>query len=578
MDFTIRLRAEGTAETRAQADAVKSVREELEKTSAKSTVKTKVETEKPRPRAPEKIEVIAPREPPAVLRELARDAENARKELARLNAEQRNIKAAGFDSGSRIAKDVDKRITIAKGRVAEKTSAFVSAGGGGFDPKAYDAEQKAIAAREKAQSKGSGNAKSSLSSLIAVKTVLAQQGVEALKFAAGLAKANFQLALGPMGMARLSMISAQASFNMRRLFTGTNPKPLLDALQRTSQLIDPRTFTGKALGDLLVRSSNSFFSMLAKAEPYARLFFKGMLLGALQVEGAWLKLRLAIQPVLNQFPSGIGLMTAFEAGALAVKAAFGLMGVGIAVGAVKAAAGLLSFGQAALVATAPLLPYAAAIGAIALALNQAIELKKQWDENSATQIKNKLKEDLGLTTQAEREDAFDRRNKSGKYYVEKPDPPPAKAAAPLPKGAEKQAQPAGANIGKNLGLGMLAGMKDTEAKVAAGGRDLVLAAEGGAKAAAIIKSPSRKWRTEIGQNLGEGAALGLEDSADRVDEAARAIVPSAPGVSVSGATRGGIVIQSIGPFYGMPAGGEQQVRRWVFDALDDAAERVGALA
>jgi hypothetical protein len=106
----------------------------------------------------------------------------------------------------------------------------------------------------------------------------------------------------------------------------------------------------------------------------------------------------------------------------------------------------------------------------------------------------------------------------------------------------------------------------------------VLAAEGGAKSAAIIQSPSKKWRKEIGQNLGEGMALGLEDSADRVDGAARATVPSAPVVSVSGATRGGVVIQQIGPFYGMPSGGEQQVRRWVLDALDDAAERVGALA
>jgi hypothetical protein len=49
-------------------------------------------------------------------------------------------------------------------------------------------------------------------------------------------------------------------------------------------------------------------------------------------------------------------------------------------------------------------------------------------------------------------------------------------------------------------------------------------------------------------------------------------------MGVSGGRRGGVVIQSIGPFYGMPEGGEQQVRRWVFDAIDDAAERIGALA
>jgi hypothetical protein len=324
------------------------------------------------------------------------------------------------------------------------------------------------------------------------------------------------------------------------------------------------------------------FAMLAKAEPYARLFFKGMLLDALQVEGAWLKLRIAIQPALNMFPVGTGLMTAFGAGALLVKASFGLMGAGVAIGAVKAAAGLLSFGRAALVATAPLLPYAAAIGAIVLALKQAIELKNAWDENSSTQIKTQLKADLGLSSKEETDaamakrqglvsgDDYDKKYKLGKYAE--------KTATPLPKGAEKQATAAGPPIGKNLGLGMLAGMKDTEAKVAAGGRDLVLAAEGGAKTAAEIKSPARKWRREIGRNLGEGAALGLEDSADRMEEAGRAVVPSAPMVSGSRSGRGGVSIGQIGPFYGMPEGGEAQVRRWVFDAIDDAAERIGALA
>jgi hypothetical protein len=48
-------------------------------------------------------------------------------------------------------------------------------------------------------------------------------------------------------------------------------------------------------------------------------------------------------------------------------------------------------------------------------------------------------------------------------------------------------------------------------------------------------------------------------------------------VSGVGTTRGGVMIQQIGPFFGMPAGGEQQVRRWVFDAIDDAAERIAAL-
>jgi hypothetical protein len=313
-----------------------------------------------------------------------------------------------------------------------------------------------------------------------------------------------------------------------------------------------------------------------------RLFFKGMLYGALQAEIAWLKLRIAIQPALNMLPSGIGLMTAFGAGALAVKGAFGLMGAGIAIGAVKAGIGLLSFGKAAIVATAPLLPYAAAIGAIAAALDQAIKLRDAWDENSSSQIMTQLRSDLGIDSKAETEarmskrqgivsgEDYDRRFKLGKY-AEKP------VAPPLPKGAEKQAAAAGPPIGKNLGLGVLQGMKDTEAKVAAGGRDLVLAAEGGAKAEAVIRSPAQKWRREIGRNLGEGAALGLEDSADRMAEAGAAIIPGAPAVGAAGG-RGGLTIGQIGPFNGVGASDEASIRRIVFDTIEDAAERFGLLA
>jgi hypothetical protein len=592
MDFTIRLRAEGTSETRAQADAVKAVRTELEKTKPLTTTKinlgaptieateatAKVKREvlgavlEAQENAKIKLEVIQPKKPPRILNELAKDAEDAAKRLSRLQSEQKKLVSLGVDPESKIGVDLASRIRLAQQDAVGAQSRLIEAGGAGFDSKAYEKEK-------------SDKQKKSLSSAIALKTVLAQQAVEVLKFAVGLGRTAFGLAIGYQGAARLSMISAQASFNMRRLFVGTNPKPLLDALQRTSQLIDPRTFTGKTIGDFLVRSSNSFFNMLAKAEPYARLFFKGMLYGALQVENTWLKLRIAIQPVLNMFPSGIGLMTAFSAGALAVKAAVGLMGVGIALGAAKAAGAMLSFGSAALAATGPLLLFVTAVLAWKKAWEEAIELKKAWDENSFTQITTQLKSDLGISTKEETEaamskrqgittgDDYDRKYKLGKY-AEKP---PA-TATPMPKGAEKQAAGAGPPIGKNLGLGIVAGMKDTQAKVEAGGRDLVLAAEGGAKSAAEIKSPARKWRREIGRNLGEGAALGLEDSADRMEEAGRAVVPGAPTMGVSGGRRGGVVIQQIGPFHGMPEGGEQQVRRWVFDAIDDAAERLGALA
>ncbi len=642
MDFTIKLKPDGTSETNAAADSIKRVREELEKTQK---VKTKIDT---RPRAvreakeDRELDRAADRAAKALFKEdrdrekaaarqaqiaektaardaatIARQRSQQEKELARKSASEEKDAARKLATEQRLAarqvaieerktaseqkakerattqrvKDDERKLAQFKkqqereDKELERYAAKVQRDIIRDEKERAKAEERAASEKTKAQAKGGGNAKSSLSSLIAVKTVLAQQGVEALKFAAGLLKANFHLALGYQGAARLSMISAQASFNWRRLFMGTNPRPLLDAIQRTSQLIDPRTFTGKTLGEFITRSANGIFNFLAKAEPYVRLFFKGMLYGALQAEIAWLKLRIAIQPALNLLPDGIGLMTTFGMGALAVKGAFALMGVGVALGVGKAAIGLATFGRAALVATGPLLPLVAAVGALVLAYQQFKELQDSWDENSWTQIKTQLKSDLGLASKEETDaamskrqgittgDDYDKKYKLGKY-AEKSTAP----AAPLPKDAAKQAAPAGANVGKQLGMGMLAGMKDTEAKVAGGGRDLVLAAEGGAKSAAVIKSPSQKWRKEIGRNLGEGAALGLEDSADRMNDAARAMVSDAPGIGAAGARGGPVVIQQIGPFYGVSASDERTMRRVAREVAEDFAEQIGALA
>jgi hypothetical protein len=659
MDFTIRLRAEGTSETRAQADAVKAVRTEIDRTQKKAAEakllprkvreakedreldryadklqKSLIKEDKDRQKAEAKTAADAQKSAARSAAEKAKQQASAEKESAKRDASEAASvaratalaarKQASDEKAAKRAEDTQKkaadRLVQQKRKDAEKEDKEVAR----FADKAQkelikaakkdeklaeqraaekiDPEMRSLSKVEQAKKNAAKKsdeelaaridpslkrlsetekAKNKLYGRIGTGVVLA--GAAAGAAIIGVASKLAPLALGYAGMARISTISAQAGFNMRRLFTGTNPKPLLDALQRTSQLIDPRTFTGKALGDMLVRSSNSFFNMLAKAEPYARLFFKGMLLGALQVEGAWLKLQIAIQPAIALFPKGTGLMTAFSAGALAVKSAFALMGVGIVVGAVKAGAAMVSFGASALAATGPLIPFTVAIVAWTSAIKGAIDIAKEWDENSLGNIGEGIKNTLGITTDAERDknfkgvaqavsgDDYDKKYKLGKYAD--------KTVAPTPKNAEKQAATAGPPIGRNLGLGMLAGMKDMQGKVEAGGRDLVLAAEGGAKAEAVIRSPSDKWRRQIGRQLGAGAALGLMDSADKMDEAGRAAMPDTPGVGgFAGGKRGGVVIQQIGPFFGVGADVESLIRRIVPDVIDDMAERIGALA
>lgn len=410
------------------------------------------------------------------------------------------------------------------------------------------------------------------------------------------------LAIGYQGMARLAMVSQVASFNLRRLFTGTNPGPLLDAIQRTGQLLDPRTFTGDQLGQFLRRTSDGVMGALAKAEPYVRLFFKGMLLGALQVENGFMRFRIAVQPALNLIPKSAGQMATWQIAAMGVKGAIAVLGIGASIAAyqgaamaasfaragvvmgiqfvgaaIRGAGALLSLGSSALAATAPMLPFIAAFAAVALAIKQAIDLKKQWDENSSGQIKKRFDE-VGFFG-PEKNAVGAMKSNADKRAVAAINAPGAATAAAVPKGGEKVAQPAGMRVGTAMVDGLIAGLNAGNAKAAEAGAKIVLAAEVGAKGAAEIKSPSRKWRREIGMQLGAGASLGIADSADAMSDAAGRAMPG-PGKVQAGGGRGGggSIIISPGAFVfnGVGAEIEMIVRRIVPDVLEDFAEREGA--
>lgn len=622
MDYTIRIKVEGGDDAKVAAANVRAINSEVAKAQKSPAVKQKVDTAQAKGRRDRS------------LIELAEDAQRATKNLAALQAQR-----AALQKGSSVnvaqMRALDARIAGARGEVSTTQSALLRRGGAGFnlaeakkaaseqkkaaekaelakiDPKyGMSAIEKAKAAKQKESEKGLAEQKKTTDEKL-FKPLMIGAAVVGAAIVGAMGKFA-PLALGYQGMARLSMISQVASFNLRRLFVGTNPRPLLDAIQRTGQLLDPRTFTGDQLGQFLRRTSDGVMSALAKAEPYVRLFFKGMLLGAMQVENGFLRFRIAIQPALNLIPKSAGQMATWQIAAMGVKGALAVLGIGatiaaykgaalaasfvkaglvaggqFAVGVLRGAVSLVQMGASALAATAPLLPFIAAMGAVAIAIKQAIDLKKQWDESSATQISNKLKADLGITSKEEASDAmakrqgiitgedYDRKHKLGKYA----EPTPA-SAAPIPKGAEKVASPAGKRVGDAMADGLLAGLKAGEIKASKGGADLVLAAEGGAKAAAEIRSPSRRWRREIGMQLGAGASLGIQDSADDMADAAASAMPSL-GVGGAGTGRRAGTVINIAPgamvFYGVDIHAEAMIRRVVYDTLDDCGERVGAL-
>ncbi len=151
---------------------------------------------------------------------------------------------------------------------------------------------------------------------------------------------------------------------------------------------------------------------------------------------AGLKTALAYAPLILAFAAIIlivdDLITMFEGGDSAIKdfieSVFGVGSAKEVIDSLKsawgtlsgvideipakgklAAAGLLFAGIAAGTAAAPFVALAAAILAVTNAYLEAKKLAAEWDENSGTQIVNKLKHDLGITSDAEFQAATDKR-------------------------------------------------------------------------------------------------------------------------------------------------------------------------
>lgn len=89
---------------------------------------------------------------------------------------------------------------------------------------------------------------------------------------------------------------------------------------------------------------------------------------------------------------------------------------------------------------------------------------------------------------------------------------------------------AGLGIGAALGQGIAAGIQSMVGAVAAAAAALVSAAIGAARSAGAISSPSRVMQEQVGQMLGLGAALGVEDMYPRMDRAMAGLIrtPTVP--------------------------------------------------
>lgn len=150
-------------------------------------------------------------------------------------------------------------------------------------------------------------------------------------------------------MRSLSVQIAKAKENLSLLFTGVKTAPMLAAAEKLFRFLDDSTIEGKALKALLETLLNPVFEGLARAGPAAKQFFQGMIIGALMVAIAILKVKKRLEDVIGlKLDLGaidwtkLGIAVMFAAAALAVVVgAIGLV-VGLILASV-AVVGLLAF-------------------------------------------------------------------------------------------------------------------------------------------------------------------------------------------------------------------------------------------
>lgn len=395
-------------------------------------------------------------------------------------------------------KDREKLITEEKKKAAEREKAIKAA------EKSNKASATASAAKKGAAVANQGAA--SLMSAAKIAGPLIALATGAAGFA-GLAK----IAIGARGMSQLLGIQARAEIGFRALFKGVDASPLIRAADLFSRNFTSATATGRAMGEIGTRAFNGIFKAVEAAEPYITAFAEGMVLGLAYVRVGFLRAELALLPYTGALKGLVSKSTALKTAALLGGAAI---------------AGLAAY---AVIAAAPLLPFAAAIASVAIAFEQAITLSKAWNDQAGSDMWEKFKQDIGI-------------NSADKAMANKG----VLTGDAYDKAQAEKAKAAGNASGKALGDGVVAGMAAVEGSCAAGGAALAAAAERGVKTKAEIHSPSRMMRRS-GRHMGEGVALGEEDSADRVNKAAASsLVPDMAKLGgIGGGGRGGASI--VGP-------------------------------
>lgn len=458
-------------------------------------------------------------------RELSDGLRDAKREMDALSAAQKVLASTGDAVDVDTYRALSSEIEQASKRVNELASALVRTGQAGRDfagdeakkkqeeaagdaarKKAADEETKRAKASEQTASaavkqgreiassiKGAGSATvDATSNLLSYGAALA-----GISGAAGLTK----LAIGWRGAAQLQMVSYKAAMDLRRAVAGTDAQPLVRASAALERNLSKSTVTGSALSGLLTRGFNGLFSTIEKLEPVAEAVFQGMVLGGLEAEIAFQRVRATLAPVT------VALEDAFENTDAMGTAAEGASGAfkGIAGAAESIASGIRD----------------------AYEWYQKLDAAMQRETHTPAQRAIEDRNDADKAAQEARDAARGGRQKE--VYTA------TNGGKPVLTEASTTAGGGGEQTGKALSDGIIKGLDDGAAAVKAAGKRSAEEAVAGAREGADAHSPSRKTK-RLGGDMTDGEVEGLDDGAPDVEKAARrALVPDvvagAPGSS-----------------------------------------------
>lgn len=311
------------------------------------------------------------------------------------------------------------------------------------------------------------------------------------------ALAKYAVTVNKGAMERLTKVAKKAEENIAKLFSKVRVEAFVKVVEEVSEMLDESSASAQAVKEILATMLNPLFDAVGGAGPLIKRFFQGMVIGALLVTIAALKVKNALDDLIPEALKGQvdWLQTALYAG---IVVTFGI----IAAVAALAAAGVILFAGVALaLLTVTLIPLVAILGLFLIGMLVLFGPLILIGAAIAAAIV---------------------------YFDE------IKAAILDFTGAAWDA--AGALID-----GLVSGIVNGTGAVMSAIRNLASNMTGALKAALGIASPSKVF-AELGVNTSMGMAEGVEDGSGAVESAVGSMVSlpaaqsPAPGGGVGGST------------------------------------------